>query len=545
MSDRPIPPGFDAAALEIFKHLFASVAEEMGVTLGRTGYSPNIKERRDYSCALFLGDGRMLAQAAHIPVHLGAMPASVRAAVDVMTARGMPFAPGDVVALNDPYLGGTHLPDITLVSPVFFAAGAGLPDFFAASRAHHADVGGMSPGSMPLSTELYQEGLIIPPVKLVEGGRLNHGVFDLIVRNSRTPDERRGDIAAQIAAHQVGARRLDEIVRRYGLPEVQAQAARLIEYAGRLTRAALAGLPQGTYTFEDALDDDGISAEPLPIRVSITLAGGEMIVDFTGTAPAAAGSLNAVRAIVESAVMYVVRCIAGASLPMNHGVFTPVTVRIPPGSLLDPGPPHAVAGGNVETSMRIVDVLYGALAAALPDRIPAASQGTMNNLTFGGIDPRTGAPFAYYETMGGGSGAGPSADGASALHCHMSNTLNTPIEALEMALPVRIRRYAVRRGSGGAGCHRGGDGLIREIEFLTGAQVTILSERRVRPPYGLAGGMPGQPGRNTLLRADGTEQLLPGKVRFDVADGDVLRVETPGGGGWGPPDSSAPQAGKG
>ena len=528
-----LPPG-DAVTLEIFKHLFASVAEEMGVTLGRTGYSPNIKERRDYSCAVFLGDGRMLAQAAHIPVHLGAMPASVQAAI----AHTAPFAPGDLIILNDPYLGGTHLPDITLVSPIFVGDAdrhaTGAPDFFVASRAHHADVGGMSPGSMPLATELYQEGLIIPPIRLAEAGRLNQAVLDLIVRNSRTPDERRGDLAAQRAAHEIGARRLLEIVARYGLEEVKRQAEALIAYAERLTRAMLAALPDGVYTFEDALDDDGIGEKPIPIRVTVTIRRGEMTVDFSGSAPAVRGSVNAVSAIVHSAVSYVVRCVVGASLPMNHGVLAPVKVIIPPGSVLDPGPPHAVAGGNVETSQRIVDVLYGALAQALPDLVPAASQGTMNNLSFGGIDPRSGASFAYYETMGGGAGAGPQGDGASGIHCHMSNTLNTPIEALEFALPVRVRRYALRRGSGGAGKHRGGDGLIREIEFLASAHVTILSERRKYAPYGLAGGSPGQPGVNILLPGDGSPpRRLPGKVSLDVQTGDVLRIETPGGGGWG------------
>lgn len=525
----------DAVTLEIFKHLFASVAEEMGVTLGRTGYSPNIKERRDYSCAVFLGDGRMLAQAAHIPVHLGAMPASVLAAIE----HTAPFAPGDVVILNDPYLGGTHLPDITLVSPVFITGveqeQAG-PDFFVASRAHHADVGGMSPGSMPLSTELYQEGIIIPPIKLVEGGRLNQAALDLIVRNSRTPDERRGDLAAQRASHEVGARRLLEIVARYGLEETNQQAEELIAYAERLTRAMLAALPEGVYTCEDVLDDDGISPEPVPIRVTIRIKRGEMVVDFSGSAPAVRGSVNAVRAIAVSAVSYVLRCVVGAALPMNHGVLAPVQVIVPPGSVLDPGPPHAVAGGNVETSQRIVDVLCGALAQALPDLIPAASQGTMNNLTFGGVDPRRGTPFAYYETMGGGAGAGPQGDGASGIHCHMSNTLNTPIEALEFALPIRVKRYSLRRGSGGAGRHRGGDGLVREIEFFAPARVTILSERRRYAPYGLAGGQPGQTGSNTLISASGAPaQRLPGKASFDVEPGDALRIETPGGGGWGEP----------
>jgi N-methylhydantoinase B len=521
----------DAITLEIFKHLLASIAEEMGVTLGRTGYSPNIKERRDYSCAVFLGDGRMLAQAAHIPVHLGAMPASVQAAID----HNSPLHPGDVIILNDPYLGGTHLPDITLVSPIFVnVESSPSPDFFVASRAHHADIGGMTPGSMPLSTELFQEGIIIPPVKLVERGVINQPVIDLIVRNSRLPDERRGDLAAQQAAHTVGERRLRDIIARYGLEEVNRQSERLIDYAERLTRALLHTLPGGTYTFEDQLDDDGIVDQPIPIRVAIHVHQGEMIVDFRGSSAAVAGTVNAVRAIVSSAVGYVVRCIAGDSLPANHGVFIPLTIIVPPNSVLDPGPPHAVAGGNVETSMRIVDVLYGALAQALPNLIPAASQGTMNNLTFGGKHPITGKTFAYYETMGGGSGAGPQADGASVIHCHMSNTLNTPVEALEMALPVRVRRYAVRRGSGGDGEYRGGDGLEREIEFLTPVRLTVISDRRKIAPYGLSGGKPGQCGENTLRQAkDGRSVLLPSKTSLDVQPGDVISIHTPGGGGWG------------
>ena len=518
------------ATLEIFKHLLASVAEEMGVTLGRTGYSPNIKERRDYSCAVFLGDGRMLAQAAHIPVHLGAMPASVQAAID----HASPLYPGDVVILNDPYLGGTHLPDITLVSPIFVTPDSFSPDFFVASRAHHADIGGMTPGSMPLSTELFQEGIIIPPIKLVGRGVLNQGVVDLITRNSRMPNERRGDLAAQQAAHTVGERRLREIIERHSLDQINQQAERLISYAERLSRAWIEQLPDGIYNFEDYLDDDGIVDVPIPIRVTITINGDRMTVDFTGSSPAVAGTVNAVSAIVHSAVGYMIRCVAGESLPANHGVLAPVTIIVPPHSVLDPGPPHAVAGGNVETSMRIVDVLYGALAKALPELVPAASQGTMNNLTFGGKHPVTGKPFAYYETIGGGSGAGPQSDGTSAIHCHMSNTLNTPIEALEMALPVRVRRYTIRRGSGGDGQHQGGDGLEREIEFLAPAHVTVISDRRKTAPYGLAGGQAGQCGQNTLRRASSDEAtILPGKVSLNVTPGDVIAIHTPGGGGWG------------
>jgi N-methylhydantoinase B len=532
----------DPITLEIFKNLFISVAEEMGVTLGRTAFSPNIKERRDFSCACFLGNGDMIAQAAHIPVHLGAMPASVRAALEAFDT----WAPGDLVVLNDPYLGGTHLPDITMVSPVMMD-GAESPSFFVASRAHHADVGGMSPGSMPLATEIYQEGIIIPPVKLARAGQTDQAVQRLILRNVRTPVERRGDLAAQMAAHQVGECRLKEIVARYGLGETLRYAHGLLAYAERLTRAAINHIPDGVYEFSDEMDDEGIpdrQAQARPdlhpgpqIRVTVTVAGDTMTVDFGGSSPAVRGPLNAVRAITESATWYVARCVAGADIPANSGTFAPVRVIVPKGSFLDAKPPHAVAGGNVETSQRIVDAVLGALAKALPDRIPAASLGTMNNITVGGYDSEKEAPFAYYETVGGGAGAGPSCAGLSGVHVHMTNTLNTPVEALEYAYPCRVRRYAIRKGSGGAGQHRGGDGLIREIEFLCPSTVTILSERRRTAPYGLQGGKPGARGRNVLLR-DGQETELAGKAEIRVAAGDLLSLRTPGGGGWGTPPES-------
>lgn len=555
-----------AATLAIFRHLFASVAEEMGVTLERAAYSPNIKERLDFSCAVFLGNGRLLAQAAHIPVHLGAMPASVQAAI----AQCAPFHPGDVVIVNDPYQGGNHLPDITLVSPVFVSNHYSVnsnqyserepvtdyrlpttdhrsPAFFVASRAHHADVGGMSPGSMPLSTELYQEGIIIPPLKLVDAGQRNEAVWRLILRNVRTPAERDGDLAAQLAAHATGAKRLHAIVSRYEFAEVLEHAEALIDYAKKLTKTAVSLIPNGRYTFTDYLDDDGQSSNPLPIQATITIDGSAMHVDFTGTASAVRGNLNAVPAITQSAVAYCLRCVALAmldtNLPMNHGAFAPLHVTIPPGSLLDPHPPHAVAAGNVETSQRIVDVVFGALAQALPQLIPAGSQGTMNNLTFGGKINAKGQrgegakeeeaeAFAYYETIGGGVGAGPHSDGGSGMHVHMSNTLNTPVEALEYAFPLRLTEYSLRHGSGGNGRHRGGDGLVRAIQFLAPVQVTVTSERRERPSYGLQGGEPGQPGRNSVV-ANGTETKLPGKFTRDLQSGDILRIETPGGGGHG------------
>jgi N-methylhydantoinase B len=394
---------------------------------------------------------------------------------------------------------------------------------------------------MPLATEIYQEGIIIPPLKLYKAGEQNQAVWRLILRNVRTPHERRGDLAAQLAAHEVGARRAREIVARYGLAQTLRYGEALIAYAERLTRNVIAQMPPGVYGFEDLMDDDGLSNTPSPIRVRVSIDGDEMCFDFGGSAPAARGSVNAVRAIVESAVFYVVRCLVGElsrsqtseTVPTNAGSFAPINVQVPPGSLLDARPPHAVAGGNVETSQRVVDVVLGALAQALPGRIPAASQGTMNNVTFGGVEPTTGEPFAYYETVGGGVGAGPDGPGESGVHSHMTNTLNTPVEALEYALPIRVTRYSLRPGSGGEGRHRGGDGLRRDIQFLCPVHASLLSERRRHAPYGLAGGQAGRPGRNVLIQADGGEQELPGKVTLDLKAGDTLSLRTPGGGGWG------------
>jgi N-methylhydantoinase B len=511
----------DAISLEVFKNLFSSIAEEMGTALQRTAYSPNIKERRDFSCAIFDDQGRMIAQAAHIPVHLGAMPLAVAKAREVCT-----FGAGDIVVLNDPYLGGTHLPDITMVSRCPHA-----PGFFIASRAHHADVGGMSPGSMPLATEVYQEGLIIPPIKLVAGGRINQAVLDLICRNVRTPDERRGDLSAQIAAQRLGERRVAETAARHTAALVVEHAGALLAYSERMMREAIRAIPDGVYGYEDWLDDDGQAGKPVRIAVKVTIAGDQAVVDFTGSDAESAGGLNAVYAVTCSAVYYVFKCLAGEDVPPNHGCYAPIEIIAPSGTIVNPRPPHAVAGGNVETSQRIVDCLLGALAAALPGRIPAASQGTMNNLTVGGADPRRNRSYAYYETIGGGMGAGPDSDGLSGVHVHMSNTLNTPVEALELHYPFRITRYALRRGSGGAGRQRGGDGLVRSIMFLAPATVTLLSERRVFIPYGLAGGEPGEAGRQHLGNA--TRRELPGKVTLNVKAGDALTIETPGGGGWG------------
>lgn len=514
----------DPIELELFKNAFVAVSEEMAAVLGRTALSPNIKERKDFSCALFDGAGGTLAQGSHIPVHLGAMPLSVQAALAAVT-----FDPGDLVILNDPYRGGTHLPDITCISPVFLG---GKPAFFVANRAHHSDVGGMTPGSMPLATELFQEGLIIPPLKLYERGRLDRGVFDLLLANVRTPDERRGDLLAQVAANDIGRVRIEEAVARFGAGRVRLYAGLIQDYSERFLRQTLRGIPDGEYRFEDRLDDDGFSDRPIPIAVRIDIRGDRAVVDFAGSAPQTQGGVNANFAITCSATLYVFRCLVEEDIPFNTGLMRPIEIRAPKGSIVNADFPAACAGGNVETSQRIVDVLLGALAKAVPDRIPAASQGTMNNVAFGGYDPVRKRRFAYYETIGGGMGGAATAPGLDGVHTHMTNSLNTPIEALENYLPVEIRSYRLRKGSGGAGAHAGGEGIVREYAFRVPVDLTVISERRRFAPYGAQGGGPGAPGRNTLL-SRGRVRSLGGKVNVRLGPGDVLRVETPGGGGYG------------
>ena len=517
----------DPILLEVYKHRFAGVAEEMGAVLQRTSSSPNIKERRDYSCAVFDGQGRVIAQGDHLPVHLGSMPRSVASALE-----GGHLEPGEVVLLNDPFAGGTHLPDLTMVAPVYTES---RPLFYVASRAHHADVGGIAPGSMALAVDIYQEGLRIPPVRLRKKGELepDSDLVALMMANVRTPGEREGDLRAQMASLDVGARRLLELIEERGVDEPLEYAGHLLTYAERMTRALIGDLPDGTYTFEDQLDDDGMGSGPLPIRVSITINGEEATVDFTGSAPQCAGPVNAVEAITLSATVYAFRCLLDPAVPPNHGSFAPIRLIAPQGTIVNALHPAAVAAGNVETSQRLVDVILGALARAAPDRVPAASQGTMNNLTIGGIDPRTHESYAYYETTGGGMGGRPGSSGPSAVHCHMTNTRNTPVEALEHAYPFRVTRYRIRSGSGGRGLHPGGDGIFREIVLGAPATVSLLSERRVFGPYGLEGGEAGQCGRNTRIDSAGEETPLPGKGTWQMKQGEGIRLETPGGGGWG------------
>jgi N-methylhydantoinase B len=544
----------DPVELEIFKNLFHAIAEEMGAALRRTAFSPNIKERRDYSCAVFDGAGEVIAMGDHMPVHLGSMPMSVRAAIAACDMK-----PGDVVMLNDPFRGGTHLPDITLVAPVFEwsrrASGrrragsrprkaASHPDFYVASRAHHADVGGAYAGSMGPCREIYQEGLRIPPVRIMREGVMDRDVLALLLNNVRTPEEREGDLGAQIAACHTGAERLAEVCVRYGVDRTRRAARELLAYSEELMRTFLLQVPPGAYRAEDFLDNDGIRDKPVKIAVTVTVArraGGRVStkpvvsVDFTGSAPQVEGSINAVEAITYSACFYVFRCLLADDVPATAGLMRPIEVIAPEETIVNARPPAAVAGGNVETSQRVVDVLLQALAQAIPERIPAAASGTMNNLTIGGIDPRTGKPFAYYETIVGGMGARPTKPGVSGVHTHMTNSQNTPAEALEYAYPLRVRRYSLRPGSGGAGKHRGGDGVIREIEVLTDCEVTLLSDRHTRGPWGLAGGKTGSPGKATIIRVEGLVEEMPGKFSTRLKKGERIRIETPGGGGWGRP----------
>ncbi len=515
---------FDPIELELFKNIFVSISEEMGVVLGRTALSPNIKERKDFSCALFNQKGETFSQGSHIPVHLGAMPLSVQAAMGVSR-----FEEGDLVILNDPYKGGTHLPDITCISP-FFAEKKLV--FFVANRAHHSDVGGMTPGSMPLATEIFQEGLIIPPIKIIEKGKLKEGLLNLILANVRTPEERQGDLMAQMAANAKGLQRLKEAVKKFGLRKIVRYTHLIQDYTERILKETIKDIPDGIYAYSDFMDDDGISSNPVEIGAEIHIKNNLALIDFSPSSPQVEGGVNANFAVTFSAVLYVFRSLVEEDIPFNTGLMKPLTIKAPEGSVVNAQYPAATAGGNVETSQRIVDVLLGALSKALPHKIPAGSSGTMNNVAFGGYDPERRQNFAYYETIGGGMGGSPFVPGLSGVHTHMTNSLNTPLEALENYLPLRIKTYALRKGSGGKGQNRGGEGIIREYEFSVPTQVSIMSERRRFAPYGVQGGGDGKKGRNTLYSKDQKKGLCS-KVNIKVQPGDTLRIETPGGGGYG------------
>jgi N-methylhydantoinase B len=511
----------DAITLEVARNRLAQVADEMGVVLRRTAYSPNIKERADCSAAIFVPSGEMLAQAEHIPVHLGSMPASVAA---VLERFGAEVDATTQYAVNDPFAGGTHLNDLTLVRPVFFE---GSLVAWVANRAHHSDVGGEAPGSMPAhAVTVDQEGHRVAPTPAVRDGEWLPEFVEPFLHATRTAAERLGDLSAQLGANEAGARRILDLVRSEGKERFASVAEAVLDYGERRMRAALAALPDGEYTFADFME---FQTELVPIRVALTIDGDGLHADFAGSANEVEGNINAVEAVTRSCLYYAVRVATDPTIPANGGCYRPLTLTAPGGSIVNADPPAAVAAGNVETSQRIADVLLGALAGAAPDRVPAAGQGTMNNILIGNDD------FSYYETLAGGQGGYPGGPGQSGMHTGMTNTKNTPIESLESHYPLRVLRYALRRGSGGAGLHSGGEGIEREIEFQAAATLSLMGERRVLPPWGLAGGRPGKQGEDWLIRHGGSPERLPGKVTVEVEPGDRLLVRTPGGGGWGPP----------
>jgi len=518
----------DLITLSAISKSLISCSEEMGIVLKKSAYSSNIKERLDFSCAIFDGKGELISQAEHIPVHLGAMFTAMESILETYPEEL--FHPGDVLALNSPYEGGTHLPDITASMPVFINNEI---KFFVMNRAHHSDVGGSVPGSMPgISREIYEEGLIIPPVKLYQEGRENKEIMRLILANVRTPKERLGDFRAQRAALLKGRERIEELCYKYGVKTVIEATSELMDISEKVLAEEIRKIPDGTYTFEDFLDSNGFDDKPVKIQVEIQKKISELLFSFRGTAKQQKANCNAPRSVTHSAVFYVIRCLTDPAVPTNAGLFRNIRITIPKSSILDPYYPAAVSSGNVETSQRIVDVILGALAQA-NDFIPAASQGTMNNVSIGGTDEQ-GKPFAYYETIGGGCGATKAYCGADGIHTHMTNTMNTPIEALELTFPLRVNHYAFRPNSGGKGRWKGGSGLVREIEVLVDCTASIQSERRKIPPYGLKGGQPGQKGLNILVRGDtGSRVLLSGRTIVELEAGDRIIIETPGGGGYG------------
>lgn len=527
----------DPITLEVLRNGVEAVAEEMNANLVRSAYSPNIKERRDCSCAIFDATGAMIAQAENIPVHLGAMPFSVESALDAFPIESL--EPGDGILLNDPFRGGAHLPDLTLVTPIFVD---GSVRAIAANRAHHADIGGATAGSVSAqSTDIYQEGLRLPPVRLFRSGTVDRDIQGIVLSNTRSPAERRGDLRAQQAANETGIRRLNDLIDRHGTDTYVAAVAELLAYSERRMRAAIAGIPDGEYAFEDVIEDDGRGNTDIRIRVTVTVSDSEIAVDFTDTAPQTDGALNAVFAVTASATYYAIRCVTDPSIPPNAGCYRPIAIHAPARSIVNAEQPAPVVGGNLETSQRIVDVLFGAFAEAVPEGTIAASQGTMNNVTFGGIDPRTDEAFTFYETQAGGGGARPQKDGIDAVQVHMTNTLNTPVEVIQTAYPLAVTRYELRRDSGGDGEYRGGLGLRRDIEVRAPkTAVSLLAERRRVRPYGIDGGQPGQPGEDVII-VDGAAETIPAKATRIVDEGTVISIRTPGGGGYGDPSARRPE----
>lgn len=511
-------PPMDNIELSLFTCRISAVCEEMGAILQRAAFSPNIKDRLDYSCAIFDAQGSLCAQAAHIPVHLGSMAYAMKAIVGAAD-----WSNGDMLILNDPYLGGTHLPDVTLIGPIFQNE---LLLGFVANRAHHADIGATSPGSMPISASLDDEGLLIPPTMLMQKGKLNTTLKATLLNGVSNTVQSEGDFSAQISANQLGLQRVKGLIQKMGVQPYLQALNELNHYGERLAKAALSAIPDGEYAFTDVMDDDGMGAENISIRVNILISGGEVSVDFSGTADQVNGNINCPLSVAVAGVYYVFRCLMPTNTPACEGSFRHIHVTAPQGSLLNANRPAAVAAGNVETSTRVVDVIMGALAKAIPNQMAAASQGSMNNIAMGAREP--GNTWDYYETVGGGMGASVKADGLSGVQTHMTNTLNTPIESLEIHYPLRVTRYALREQSGGAGLHHGGAGLWREFEFLANADVTLLTERRYNRPWGLLGGDGAALGENMF-----NGQPVPAKTTFKATKGDKLSVKTPGGGGFG------------
>ena len=502
--------------LSIFAHKIDAICEEMGAQLRLAAFSPNIRDRLDFSCAVFDAQGGLCAQAAHIPVHLGSMAFAMRQIV-----TDTDWEAEDFVVLNDPYLGGTHLPDVTVIGPVF------VKDEllgFVANRAHHADIGAATPGSMPISNDLSQEGIIISPTHIGSGTEIDQEKIKSLFKGARNMRDTLGDMAAQCSANRLGIQRLQKLITVLGKENFIQSLQALNQYGERITRSTIARIPNGEYSFIDYMEDDGQGNCDLSIKVRLQVKDETIVVDFAGTVHQVEGNINCPISVTAAAVFYVFRCLMPEETPSCIGGFLPIKLVVPKSSLLNSERPAAVAAGNVETSSRVVDVVLGALSQALPSEIPACSQGTMNNLALGGSSSET---WAYYETIAGGMGASEHAPGLSAQQSHMTNTQNTPAEVLEMNYPLRVNRYTIRKGSGGKGRHDGGDGLIRELEFLEDATFTILSERRRHSPWGLAGGSDGQAGVNLL-----NGELLTAKVQRHVVKGDRLCIETPGGGGW-------------
>ena len=517
---------FNPINIEIFNNLFSSICEEMGAVLRRSSFSTNIKERKDFSCALFDKQGDMVAQAEHLPVHLASMSLSVKEAI-----TNIKMSDGDTVILNDPFKGGTHLPDVTMVTP-FFMKNKKKPIFFVANRAHHADFGGLSPGSICNASEIYQEGLRIPPVTIVRKGEIDNDILSIILANVRNSEERRWDLIAQLSANKIGKQRLNELVDKYGISCIFKYSNELQKYSDRIMRSVINEIPDGEYSFYDFLDNDGITEIPVEIKVQITIRGDRAVVDFSGSSDQVKGCINAVYAVTVSALFYAFRCLVDHDIPSNSGCLNCIDIIAPLGTVINASEPCAVSARNVETSQRIVDVIFGALSKAVPDKIAAASCGTMNNIAIGGYDKKRKRYYTYYETIAGGMGARPNCDGIAAIQTNMTNTMNTPIEAIEHNFPFRIKKYNVRLSSGGKGFHKGGDGIIRDYEFLDDAIVTILSDRRIFAPYGIKNGENGKVGRNFLISGK-KSWILPSKKTVDIKKGEIISIYTPGGGGYG------------